>query len=215
MYVYKECDDFTTDILYYDAINNGNPGLINLAWGCLFKKHFHFTKQIAGINGSGLYKEEDKKDAEDAYQEALIKTKNKIQSKKFPIGMAKLSSLIYGECFYEFLLIKRKRAQANEKQNRYLTETFNELDNSGWAKQELDNERKRQGEALKLYIKKLRGSCADILASFYYDNKTNLQIAGERNVGKQSVISELYRCRKELKDDLVKNNSAIKFWLWL
>jgi RNA polymerase sigma factor (sigma-70 family) len=209
----KECDEFINDLSYYDAITKGSHRMLNLAWGCLFKKHSHFINRM---KGSGINKEEDRKDSEEAYSDAVEKIKNKIKNGKIAVpGPASIATLIYKQCFYELLQKKREQSLRAEKKNRYLSGVTGEKELSEYAAKELENEMKRQRQELEKYIMNLRNSCSDILLKHYYENKTVSDIAGEKNMTKESVSNELYRCRKELKQDLANNNLDKNFWLWL
>jgi DNA-directed RNA polymerase specialized sigma24 family protein len=209
------CNAFANDAAYFRALTAGEETEINNAWICLYITHTSYKEKVLSHLGLDPLNDENKQDAEDAYQESIIAVVYGIQNGRIVPGKSKISTYLFSCCKYQVLGMKRKKVRfmnknyTNEQQKTISDEQFSIIIS------EAEAEYKEKTAIIKKAVAELRSGCADILYRFLYRKEDPAFIAAEKKIGLRSVRTDISRCKEDLVKHLILKYKFPPDGLWL
>ena len=157
-----------------------------------------YTANFHKIEAFVLKNNGTKEHAKDIYQDAFLAVWKNIKQDKF---VPQNENSIHG---YLYTIAKNKwmdYLRSNQFKNTINSDEFQFTDTNQNVEEKIDNDEEyvnRLKKGMSAY-KKLGSSCKELLAKFYFENKSMNEIAAELKLDSASTRNKKYRCMMKLK----------------
>ncbi|CAG5002151.1 hypothetical protein DYBT9275_02821 [Dyadobacter sp. CECT 9275] len=178
------CLPYSTEQLLYQGLRNQE----NDAVECLYRKVYPgFRNYVLKNSGSEM-------DAEDCFQEGLQSFYFNLQTGRFVLDKAKISTIVFDYCKKNWQTVLKS---ARFRLNTPLSDDQDPESDDSFLKDTIGNE---TIALVKKAFEKLTGNCREVIRMFYLEAKSLREIGMVLGISEDTAKNQRHKCMKKLKE---------------